>query len=49
MSALKKRDLTDHIKTHLKILDKICITCGKGFSNSDTLRRHCQIHSDIKR
>lgn len=46
---LKKRDLTDHIKTHLNIRDKICETCGKGFSNSHSLIRHRQIHSEIKR
>ncbi|XP_023292583.2 zinc finger protein 432-like isoform X5 [Lucilia cuprina] len=46
---LKKRDLTDHIKTHLNIRDKICETCGKGFSNSHSLIRHRQIHSEVKR
>ncbi|XP_037827407.1 oocyte zinc finger protein XlCOF15-like [Lucilia sericata] len=46
---LKKRDLTDHVKSHLNIRDKICVTCGKGFSNCDSLRRHRQIHSAVKR
>lgn len=46
---LKKRDLTDHVKTHLNIRDKICETCGKGFSNSHSLIRHRQIHSAVKR
>ncbi|XP_073812848.1 uncharacterized protein [Musca autumnalis] len=46
---LKKRDLTDHIKSHLNIRDKICETCGKGFSNCHSLIRHRQIHSEVKK
>ncbi|XP_073847340.1 uncharacterized protein [Musca autumnalis] len=46
---IKKRDLTDHIKSHLNIRDKICETCGKGFSNCHSLIRHRQIHSDVKK
>lgn len=46
---LKKRDLTDHIKSHLNIRDKICETCGKGFSNCHSLIRHRQIHSAVKK
>ncbi|XP_075165143.1 uncharacterized protein LOC142237646 [Haematobia irritans] len=46
---LKKRDLTDHIKSHLNIKDKICETCGKGFSNCHSLIRHRQIHSEVKK
>lgn len=45
---LKKRTPTDHIKTHLNIRNRICITYGKGSSHTDALRRHHQIHSDIK-
>uniref|UniRef100_A0A1B0BE62 Protein krueppel n=1 Tax=Glossina palpalis gambiensis TaxID=67801 RepID=A0A1B0BE62_9MUSC len=46
---LKKRDLTDHVKTHFNIRDKICETCGKGFSNCHSLIRHRQIHSEIRK
>ncbi|XP_016958339.1 zinc finger protein 431 [Drosophila biarmipes] len=46
---VKKVHLTDHIKGHLNIRDKICSMCGKGFTSCHSLIRHRQIHSEVKK
>nr|XP_016940467.1 zinc finger protein 28 homolog [Drosophila suzukii] len=46
---VKKVHLTDHIKGHLNIRDKICGVCGKGFTSGHSLIRHRQIHSEVKK
>ncbi|XP_062536773.1 zinc finger protein 287-like isoform X2 [Armigeres subalbatus] len=43
-----RRELNEHIKTHSKILNLLCDTCGKSFTSHKALRSHTQSHLNIR-